>query len=326
MIQIKNFNGLSVRLNKSLELMLAIHSVYLKEHPEYVDEFNFVEVPPIPYVNELESIINSEEHQNIINDLIAFTDESECINIALALTDDYELDKEKANLIQINKNLGNVNLEVFIKNFKEYANKINWNSFYESHHQFYIQLYSQFCDFPENLDLNDINNFYGNKDSKYNYIPSILMNGGFGIKNMDNNMYYIRGIQWWDEEKRFYYDKEYLLECLFHEFSHPQVNPLVDKYYDLFTNIESFFKDSIDNNLPSTYQNRRTLLYEYFVRTNASILTLKYYPDSKVSEWILQHGFNYLNDLIDYTNNNISKYNSYEDFFKNELINYVNNV
>ena len=326
MIQIKNFNGLNVQLNKCLELMLAIHSVYLKEHPEYVDEFNFVEVPPIPYVNELEPIINSEEHQNIINDLIAFTDESECIIIALALTDDYELDKEKANLIQINKYLGNVNLEEFIKKFKEYANKINWNSFYESHQQFYIQLYSQFCDFPENLDLNDINNFYGNKDSKYNYIPSILMNGGFGIKNMDNNMYYIRGIQWWDEEKRFYYDKEYLLECLFHEFSHPQVNSLVDKYYDLFTNIDIIFDISKENNLPKTYENKKTLLYEYFVRANACILTLKYYPDSKISEWILQHGFNYLNDLIEYTYNNISKYNSYEDFFKNGLINYVNNV
>lgn len=155
--------------------MLAIHSIYLKEHHDYSDEFNFIETPPIPYVDELESIINSVEHQDIIDDLIEFTDESECINIALALNDDYELDKEKTDLIQINKYLGDVNLEEFIKNFKEYANKINWNSFYEFHHKFYIQLYSQFCGFPDNLDLNDINNFYGNKDLKYNYIPSILI-------------------------------------------------------------------------------------------------------------------------------------------------------
>lgn len=326
MVQIKKINGLNVQLNKSLELMLAIHSVYLKEHPEYVDEFNFVEVPPISYVNELESIINSVEHQNLINDLIEFTDESECVNIALALTNDYELDKDKANLSQINKYLGNVDLEEFINRFKEYADKINWNSFYESHQQFYIQLYSQFCDFPENLDLNDINNFYGTNETNYNYIPSILMNGGFGVKNIDNNMYYIRGIQWWKEEKRFYYDKKYLLECLFHEFSHPQVNPLVDKYYDLFTNIESLIKYSIDNNLPKTYQNGRTILYEYFVRANAYIMTLKYYPDSKISDWILQHGFKYLNDLASYTSNSINKYNNYEELFKNELIIYMNNI
>lgn len=325
MFQIKRINGLNVVLSKNLELMLAIHSIYLKEHPEYKDEFNFIELPPTPYINELEKIINSIEHHNIIDNLIEFTDESECIEIALALNDNYELDIDKVNLDSINNNLGNVDLEVFIKHFKEYADKINWNSFYESYQQFYIQLYSQFCDFPKNLDLNDINSFYGNKELKYNYIPSILMNGGFGIKNM-NNMYYIRGIKWWDEEKRFYYDKEYLLECLFHEFSHPQVNPLVDKYYDLFTNIESFVKNSIDNNLPKTYHNGKTLLCEYFVRANAHIMTLKYYPDSKISDWILQHGFKYLNDLVNYTSNSINKYNNYEELFKNELIIYMNNI
>ena len=326
MISIKNFNGLNVQLNKNLELMLAIQSVYLKEHPEYSEKFSFIEMPPIPYMNELELIINSVEHQNLISDLMEFIDEGECINIALALNSDYELDKEKANLIQINKYLGDVNLDEFIHSFKEYANKINWNSFYQNHQQFYIQLYSQFCDFPKDLDLNDINNFYGANETNYNYIPSILMNGGFGFKNMDNNMYYIKGIKWWKEEDRFYYDKEYLLECLFHEFSHPLVNPLVDKYYDLFTNIESFLKSSIDNNLPKTYQDGRTLLYEYFVRTNAHIMTLKYYPESEIDDWILQRGFKYLNDLVSYTSDNINKYNNYEELFKNELINYINNV
>lgn len=126
--------------------------------------------------------------------------------------------------------------------------------------------------------------------------------------------------------KKFFYDKEYLLECLFHEFSRPQVNSLVDKYYDLFTNIERLVKNSIANNLPKTYQNGRTILYEYFVRANAYIMTLKYYPDSKISDWILQHGFKYLNDLASYTSDNINKYNNYEELFKNELIIYMNSI
>ena len=326
MIQINNYNGLNVVLNKNLELMLAIHSIYLKEHPEYADEFDFIETPPISYINELETIINSVEHQNIIDDLITFTDASECVEIALALNDDYELEKENVSFNQIHKYLGKVDLDTFIKRFKEYAKKINWDAFYNYHQQFYIQLYSQFCDFPKNLDLNDINSFYGNNKTKYNYIPSILINGGFGIKNMDNNMYYVRGIQWWNEEKKFYYDKQYLLECLFHEFSHPQVNLLVDKYYDLFTNIDIIFNISKDNNLPKSYENKKTLLYEYFVRANAHILNLKYYPESKISDWILQHGFNYLNELVDYIINNMHNYNNYEEFFKSKLINYMNNT
>lgn len=55
-------------------------------------------------------------------------------------------------------------------------------------------------------------------------------------------------------------------------------------------------------------------------------MTLKYYPDSNISDWILKHGFKYLNDLASYTSNNINKYNNYEELFKNELISYMNNI
>ncbi len=325
-MKIKKFNELNVIVDKKLELMLAIYAVYLRHHSEKREELDFIETPPIDYLVELEQLLNCTLHQVLIDDILKFTDESTCVEIALSLNDNYELDKKKVRLDSLLPYLGNVNLDDFVNNFKSFAKKVKWDDFFDSHKDFYQRLFSTFCDFPENLDLNDIEKFYGKKATSYNYIPSILMNGGFSYHDKLGNQYYIRGIQWWEEEKRFYYDKEYLLECLFHEFSHPLVNPLVDKYLSLFTNLDELYKEAINHGLPKSYSKMKILLYEYFVRTNAIILTKKYYADAKIEDWVIQRGFLHLNDFINFTIENMSKYRSYEEFFKNEMISFANGL
>lgn len=325
-MKIKEFNGLNVTIDKKLELMLAIHAVYLKSHPEAGDKLDFIEVPPIDYLNELESCLNSTNHQNLIDAILEFKDESVCVRIALSLNDNYELDRSKSNLDKISKYIGSVILEDFVENFKTFAQKIRWNDFFYQHKDYYLKLFSTFCDFPSDLNCNDFERFYGRKVTSYNYIPSILMNGGFGYSDSFENLYYIRGIQWSKEKNRFYYDKEYLLECMFHEFSHPIVNSLVDKYTALFTNLDEIYQDAMKHNLPISYNNKKILLYEYFVRANANILARKYYFNARIDDWILQHGFIYLNDIIDFTIQNMSKYGNYEELFKTELVVFLNEL
>lgn len=325
-MKIKVFNRLNVIIDKKLELMLAIHAIYLKNHPEASDELDFVETPPIDYLNELEVLLNSTEHQELIDAILEFTDESTCVKIALSLDDDYELDKKRANLDKISKYIDGVNLTYFVKNFKNFASKIRWDDFFHNHKDYYLKLFSAFCDFPEDLDLGDIESFYRQKAISYNYIPSILMNGGFSYSDRLGNLYYIRGIQWWKEKKQFHYDKEYLLECMFHEFSHPIVNSLVDKHLTSFTNLNIMYQEALSNNLPTSYNSKKVLLYEYFVRANANILTRKYYCNACISDWIIKHGFTYLNDIIDYTIQKMPGFRSYAEFFEFELINFINKI
>lgn len=325
-MKIKEFNRLNVIIDKKLELMLAIHAVYLKKHPEVSEELNFIETPPVEYLNELTSLLNSIEHQELIDAILEFTDESTFVEIALGLNDNYELDKSKTNIDKISKYLGSVNLADFIEKFKSFALKIRWDEFFYNHKEYYLNLFSTFCDFPENLNLDDIERFYGSKTRIYNYIPSILMNGGFSYSDKLGNLYYIRGIQWWNEKNRFHYDKEYLLECMFHEFSHFIVNSLVDKYFTLFTNVDKIYQDALKHNLPTSYNSKRVLLYEYFVRANANILTRKYYCNACIHNWIIQHGFTYLNDIIEYTIQNLSNYANYEELFKIGLIGFLNEM
>lgn len=325
-MKIKEINNLNIIINKNLELMLAIHAVYLKKHPEATDELNFIETPPISYLNELEVLLNSAHYQELINAILEFTDESTCVEIALGLNDNYEIDKNRANIDEISKYIGSVTLADFVEKFKTFALEIRWDEFFLNHKDYYLKLFSAFCDFPNNLDLGDIESFYGQKATSYNYIPSILMNGGFSFSDKHGNVYYIRGIQWWKEKNRFHYDKEYLLECMFHEFSHPIINSLVDKYLALFTNIDKIYQEALKHNLPTSYNNKRVLLYEYFVRANANILVRKYYCKANISDWILQHGFIYLNDVTDYTIQNLPNYANYEELFKTKLASFFNEM
>lgn len=326
-MKIKEFNGMNVLVDKKLELMFAIHAVYLKNHPEARDKLDFIETPPVKYLDELEQLINSKEHQELINAILEFKDESTCVEIALSLDENYNFDSTIAHLDYIEPYLGNVNLEKFVEQFKTFAYEIKWDSFFENHKSFYQELFSSFCDFPRDLNLNDIKNFYGKMSQSYNYIPSILINGGFSHSDKLGNLYYIRGILWHEEKNKFYYDKDYLLECLFHEFSHPNVNYLVDANISLFTNLDKLFEDALKHNLPKTYSSQKsTLLYEYFVRANAFILTTKYYPEMLIDDWILEHGFSYLGEITEFTIQNMSKYKNYEEFFIQEMISFMNNI
>ncbi len=325
-MKIKELNDLNIIIDKKLELMLAIHAVYLKNHSEARDELDFIETPPIEYLNELETLLNSVIHQELIDAILEFTDESICVEIALSLDGNYEIDINRANLEKISKYIGNVSLTDFVNEFRSFAIKIKWDEFFSKHNDFYLKLFSSFCDFPESLDFSDIERFYGQKARSYNYIPSILMNGGFSYSDKLGNLYYIRGIQWSKEKKKFHYDKEYLLECMFHEFSHPIINPLVEKYFTLFTNLDDFYQEALKHGLPTTYNSKKVLLYEYFVRANANILTRKYYHNARVGSWILQHGFVYLNDIIDCTIQKKTEYKNYEELFKIELISTVNDI
>lgn len=233
------------------------------------------------------------------------------------------LNRQKINIDKISKYIGNVNLADFIENFKTFASKIRWDEFFRNHKDYYLKLFTTFSDFPKNLNLDDIKKFYGQKATSYNYIPSILINGGFSYSDQLGNIYYIRGITWCKEKNAFYFDKEYLLECMFHEFSHPIVNSLVDKHLTSFTHLDKIYQEALNHNLPTCYNSKSILLYEYFVRANANILTKKYYCNANISDWILQHGFAYLNDIIDYTIQRLPEYENYEDLFKTELVNFL---
>lgn len=316
---IKRFNSLNIEINKQYELILAFHAVYLLKHPEFREgELDFIETPDIEYMHDLEKLIIPENYPELINYITNFIDCSVPINFGVGINDEYEIDYKKIQAEQINKYMEYGSIEGFVSELKKLATDINWDEFFEKSISFYKKFVDEYCKFPDDLDLTDISRYYNVEPKSYTFIPSVLMNGGFGPSDKEGNLYYNRGFYYNEEKKCFVVDDEYLVECLFHEFSHPIVNPLVDKYLANTDVLESFYQAALKNNLPKTYSmHPESVMYEYLVRANAYILVSKYFKDSMEpieNDWGISDGFTYLPELVYFTKDQLFKYENYEEF------------
>lgn len=312
-------------ISKPYELLLGIHISYLYEYPNQRENFDFIEIPPIKYVNDIINLININKYPEVIKYLNSYTDESLIPTIALNMNDNYELSEEEIDYSKYQKYLEYKTLKDFANEIKKIAFDINWDSFFEAHKDFYNSMIERFSKFPSNLSLEELKKLYGISNAEFNYIPSVLMNGGFGISNKSKTkLFYNRGFVFDKKINDFYFDQEYLCECLFHEFSHPFINDLVDENFEKFEFIEDLYENAIKHNLPKTYHNPKALLYEYFVRINALYFVQKYFKYVDFSSWIKEHGFSYIEELYLFTKDNLPKYDNYTQFFENEMINYFN--
>ncbi len=326
-MKIKKLKGLEIIIDKEYELILAFYAVYLSKHPELRKEFDFIEIPNIKYVGELKKLITIENYKEIVKYLINFSDCSAPIVMAVGI-ENYEVDYEKIQDKEIEKYMGYGTIEGFSKELKRLANDINWDNFILNHKPFYEEIVENVCLFPKDLNLRDIEEYYSIKPSSYTFIPSVLMNGGFGVSDKKGNLFYNRGFQYNEKKQKFEVDSEYLVECLFHEFSHPIVNPLVDKYFLNTQLLEQFYEIAVKNNLHPVYaDNKSTVMYEYLVRANAYILAKKYFKDIMPAiedDWIIEYGFTYLPDLVLFTENSLTSYKNYEQFVREAIPEFMN--
>ena len=326
---IAKLNNMNIEINKQYELILAFHAVYLLKHPELKkDELDFIEAPNIEYMHDLEKLIIPENYPEMIKYITNFTDCSVPINLAVGINDLYEVDYKKIQSEQINKYMKYGTIEGFALELKKLALDINWDDFIKNYIPFYKDIVTNLCKFPNDLDLNDISEYYKCEPKTYTFIPSVLMNGGFGPSDKEGNLYYNKGFYYNEEKQCFEVDNEYLVECLFHEFSHPIVNPLVDKYLSGTDFLEKMYDSAVKNNLPKTYSNcQETVMYEYLVRANAYILASKYFKDNMQpieDDWIIPHGFTYLPELVYFTKENLPKYENYEEFVEKAIPIFIN--
>ena len=326
---ITKLNNMNIEINKQYELILAFHAVYLLKHPELKkDELDFIETPNIEYMHDLEKLIIPENYPELIKYITNFTDCSVPINLGIGINDLYEVDYKKIQSEQVNKYMEYGSIDSFASELKKLATDINWNEFIKKYIPFYKKIVNEYCKFPNNLDLSDIARYYSVKSKTYTFIPSVLMNGGFGPSDKEGNFYYNRGIHYDEEKQYFEVDNEYLVECLFHEFSHPIVNPLVDRYLSDTDFLEKLYESAIKNNLLKTYSNcPESVMYEYLVRANAYILTSKYFKDNMQpieDDWIIPHGFTYLPELVYFTKENLPKYENYEEFVEKAIPIFIN--
>lgn len=170
--------------------------------------------------------------------------------------------------------------------------------------------------------------FYGYELGKLQVILYNFALGGYGMENGK----FIVNAQGFrndgeNENNMKVKSRSCVIACL-HEFSHPYMNPLGDKYFEN-VDLTAFYKQAKENGLDSCYNNPVVLINEYIVRAVQFYLGKKYLEPDDIASMVEWHktrlGYCHIEDVMELFDLR-GKYESFEEFYKNEIVKYFVNV
>jgi hypothetical protein len=257
-------------------------------------------------------------------------------NIMLYADEHLELRTDQQNDDFVFSRIGGKDtLLLFLGLLKDFAVTSSFNEFFESHTIYYKKLVSNTINELDSLNyISELETFYGVKQKSYNIVlVSLYSHVGFGNSIVDKNwkreIFDTMGPQKIRNRIPFFGDNNYFKYITRHEFSHPFVNPLTEKYWD---SVKEHFKnyDSIPevakNNVCGDWQE---CINEFVIRaitvylaTNESKeLGLQAHEEEK------SRGVSYLDPLlkqIRYYQSNRSTYPTLESYYL-ELLRFFKN-
>ncbi len=314
---------LTINVDKRFEILTGLVVAYVSLCPESIEQFDWIETPDNNYTKELISKLNITKYPHIIEYIKNIVDCGTYSELFLYFDNNMNF----KNYTKDRKVFEKGSVDDFSRVVKEIYDNENLETLFIKHQNELAKMKEVTNNIlPKNFDINDIEGFYGYKKGEYVVTISALANGGFGFKYNDE-LNYFKGINF--KEGNYSLNNIGFLIDLFHEYSHLYVNELVDKYYQNSNEIELLLEKAINNGLPKCYQNPKTLLYEYLVRTNSIILSSKYLREAVISEdieWFKEIGFIHIEEFIKLTIEMHTQYKNYEEFYVQEVIPYVKSL
>lgn len=137
----------------------------------------------------------------------------------------------------INRIGGKDSLELFLDLLKDFAVVSSFNDFFDKHREFYLSIINNTINNLGSRDyVSEIENFYGTQQRSYNIILVSLYSGGYGNSILYNDgkrdIFTTIGPKSVSDKVPFFGNESYLKAYIRHEFSHPFVNPLTEKYWN----------------------------------------------------------------------------------------------
>jgi hypothetical protein len=173
------------------------------------------------------------------SNIMLYTDKS------LQLREDIELDDFVVNRVS-----GRDTLQMFLDLIRDFAIQSSFNKFYTEHQDFYKEIVKNTINSLGSTDyITEMETFYGKKQKSYNIVlVSLYSFHGFGNSLLCSNdlreIYNTMGVHSVINNVQFFGDEDYLKYMIRHEFSHPFINPLTEKYWDYIKDYSHNF-DSI---------------------------------------------------------------------------------
>lgn len=162
------------------------------------------------------------------SNIMLMADESLCVRSDI-VTDEFVISRAG----------GIDSLSLFLGLLRDFALKSSFSEFFAEHREFYLSLAEQAISSmgPMNY-IAELENFYGTTQRSYNIILVSL----YGPVGFGNSLLYpdqkrevcnTLGPRSVKEGQPFFGDGEYLKHMIRHEFSHPYINPMTEKYWHL---------------------------------------------------------------------------------------------
>lgn len=128
-------------------------------------------------------------------------------------------------------------LMVFLELLRDFAVKSSFTEFFSQHREFYLAMAKQTVNSMGTVNyIGELEDFYGKSQRSYSIIlVSLYGPVGFGNSllhaDRKREIYNTMGPRSVKDGQPFFGDEEYLRQMIRHEFSHPYINPLTEKYW-----------------------------------------------------------------------------------------------
>jgi hypothetical protein len=225
---------------------------------------------------------------------------------------------------------GRDSLILFFDLLRDFAIRSSFNEFYEQHAGYYTGIIQHTISRLDSINhIKELESFYGAKQKSYNIVlVPLYSHVGYGnsivYQNGEREMFDTMGPECIKDGLPFFGDTQYLKYMTRHEFSHPFVNPLTEKYWSEIKDYAgnyNFIPDAAKKNVCGEWQE---CINEFIVR--AVSVDIAFHENKELGQQVSakekSRGVSYLEPLLtalqEYENNR-SKYPTFESYYPKVL-------
>lgn len=251
------------------------------------------------------------------------------VDIVLSMNSDYQV-SDTPEVRAIAKANPLFNLEKLNAFLKEFTDKAEYEGFCDLNQQVYDIAASAYM---EVLNANEtsidrvLEDFYGYSLGEMKVILCSFISGCFGMQR-EGELINVSKYKNIGDENSPQTDPRFIIISCLHEFSHPYVNPMTEKYLSN-TELTNFFEDSQTKGLDGCYNNQFCLVNEYLIRAIQFYFAKSFIPEESLSPLIEWHisgmGYTHLENLMLLLNKR-SEYSSFEEFYAAEIVEFFASV
>lgn len=320
---------MEITFDKRIELLLGLQYCVERDKPNSIySEGNFFYDTLPSYCEEF----YRRYKKAVSNDLIEYIANggldtyNRTIEIAFSLDEFYHICDTK-EIAYIEKRTPQFNKQFLEEKLRKFVEEADFEGFWEEKRELLkraAEAYRTALCIRAKFDEQTFMDFYGYELGKLQVILYNFALGGYGMEN-GKSIVNVQGFRngGENENNMKVKSRSCVIACL-HEFSHPYMNPLGEKYFEN-VDLSAFYKHAKENGLDTCYNNQVVLINEYMVRAVQFYLGKKYLEPSDIAPMVEWHktglGYCHIEDVMELFDLR-GKYGSFEEFYKNEIVKY----